>query len=145
MPEGKLVALHVLLSLHTALTLLAFFSGFVMIWRASKDRADWIYWVFAALPLGIEGQRLLVGNRCVVQDAAREFWQAPPGTWAPDLYGIHASIVTDVVDACIASYAAGLIVSVAFFLRSRRGWFGGQSPKPMARAFSSASARDAPK
>ncbi|MFC3302222.1 hypothetical protein [Parvularcula lutaonensis] len=130
MPAENAWAIHLLLSLHTALTALVFASGPVMAWRAWKDRADWIYWGIASLPLGVEAQRLVAGNRCVVQDLAQALWQVPPDVWAPDLYGVHASWMTYVVDACIASYAAGLIVSVALFLKRRRGWFGGHAARP---------------
>lgn len=125
MPAENIAALHLLLSLHTAVTLFCFIGGGLMVWRAWLDRADVVYWLVAAFPLGVEAQRLLAGNRCIVQDRARELWQAPDGVWAPDLHGVHASWMTYVVDACILSYAVGLTVSVALFLRRRRGWFGG--------------------
>jgi hypothetical protein len=91
MPAENAAGIHLLLGLHTLLTILAFTGGPVMVWQALRNRAGGIFWFFAALPLGIEAQRLLAGDHCVVQDLARELWDAPEGVWAPDLYGVHAS------------------------------------------------------
>ncbi|MEE4212787.1 MAG: hypothetical protein V2I43_26375 [Parvularcula sp.] len=145
MPPDNVGALHLLLFLHTLLTLLAFLAGPIMIWRALRDRADALYWGFAALPLVIEGQRLAVGNHCIVQDLAHRLWEAPAGVWAPDLYGVHASWVTYVVDACIVSYAGGVIVSLGLFLHRRRGWFRRHTPNPISRATSAAPSKVFPK
>jgi hypothetical protein len=125
MPEGEVQRIHTLLALHTTLTLGVLLAGPVMIGEALRDRAGATYWFFAALPFGIEAQRLAYGNACVVQEVARRLWGVTDGRWAPDLYGVHESFMTYVVDACIASYAVGLLASVALFLKRRRGWFGG--------------------
>jgi hypothetical protein len=122
LPPENAAEIYTLMTWHSALTLAAFLAGPVMLWQAWRDRARWLFWMAAALPLAILVQRLAAGDRCVVQDYARRLWGVTdPDVWAPDLFLITQGMMTYVVDACIVSYAIGLVGAVTLFLHRRHG------------------------
>ncbi|MCI5043607.1 MAG: hypothetical protein MRY72_02825 [Aquisalinus sp.] len=106
------VLLHGLMSMHTAIVVLAFLAGPYIAWKGIRaERNLWLYLALLFPPLVCLG-RIANGRECILQTWARELRGIESG-WARDIYLLPENWALNVVITAGILYLCGLVLWLA--------------------------------